>query len=82
MYVLRSYVLKKSIRPEDMVVYMSGDKYYGEHKPSVDSPTQIRLYEKLSNINFMIHGHATIEKAQTTKNYRLCGVIRVVKLFL
>lgn len=79
MYVSPRNVPKESIRPEDMVVYMSGDKYYGEHKPSVDSPTQIRLYEKLSNINFMIHGHATIEKAQTTKNYRLCGDIREVQ---
>ena len=79
MYVSPRNVPKESIRPEDMVVYMSRDKYYGDHKPSVDSPTQIRLYHELPNINFMIHGHATIEKAQTTKNYRLCGDIREVQ---
>lgn len=78
MYVSPRNVSKESIRPEDMVMYMSGDKYYGNNKPSVDSPTQIRLYEKLPNINFMIHGHAILERAQTTKNYRLCGDIREV----
>jgi len=79
MYVSPRNVSKESIRPEDMVVYMSGDKYYGEHKPSVDSPTQIRLYHELPNINFMIHGHATFQKILTTRNYRLCGDIREVQ---
>ena len=82
MYVSPRNVPKESIRPEDMIVYMSGDRYYGEHKPSVDSPTQIRLYHELPNINFMIHGHAIIERAQTTKNYRLCGDIREVEEIL
>lgn len=78
MYVSPRNVSKESIRPKDMIVYMSGDKYYGEQKPSVDSPCQIRLYEKLPEINFMIHGHATLQKVQTTKNYRLCGDTREV----
>ena len=78
MYVSPRNVPKDSIRPEDMVLYTSNDEYLGDHKPSVDSPTQIRLYQKLPNINFMIHGHAILEKAQTTKNYRLCGDIREV----
>ena len=79
MYVSPRNVPKNSIRPEDMIVYMSGDKYCGDRKPSVDSPTQIRLYEKLPKINYMIHGHAIFEKATTTKNYRLCGDIREVQ---
>lgn len=79
MYVSPRNVPKESIRPEDMVVYMSGDRYYGEQKPSVDSPCQIRLYENLPGINYMIHGHATFEKARATKNYRLCGDVREVQ---
>lgn len=78
MYVSPRNVSKDSIRPEDMVLYTSNDEYLGDHKPSVDSPTQIRLYQELPNINFMIHGHAILERAQTTKNYRLCGDIREV----
>lgn len=78
MYVSPRNVSKDSIRPEDMVLYTSNDEYLGDHKPSVDAPTQIRLYQELPNINFMIHGHAILERAQTTKNYRLCGDIREV----
>lgn len=79
MYVSPRNVPKENIRPEDMIVYMSGDNYYGDHKPSVDSPTQIRLYHELPNINFMIHGHATFQGIITTRNYRLCGDIREVQ---
>ena len=78
MYVSPRNISKESICPEDMIIYNSRDEYFGDNKPSVDSPTQIRLYHELPNINFMIHGHATLEKAQTTKNYRLCGDIREV----
>jgi len=78
MYVSPRNINKESIQPEDMIVYNSEDKYIGENKPSVDSPTQIRLYSKYPNINFMIHGHATFEDATTTENYRLCGDIREV----
>lgn len=69
---------KESIEPKDMVQYTSDDSYIGDRKPSVDSPIQIRLYQYFPNINFMIHGHAIIEKAPTTENYRLCGDVREV----
>ena len=52
--------------------------YYGERKPSVDAPCQVRIYEKYPDINFMIHGHAFIKEAETTENYFPCGDLREV----
>lgn len=76
---------KGSITPEDMILYIKGDKYYTKNytkptKPSVDSPAQIRLYEAFPNIKYMIHGHAFIlgDDFKTTENYCLCGDINEV----
>ena len=74
---------KNSITPEDMVLYMEDDKYYGKDfnhpvKPSVDSPAQLRIYKQFKNIKYMIHGHALIEGIPTTENYCLCGDINEV----
>jgi hypothetical protein len=72
---------KESLTPEDMVLYLTNsDSYCGENKPSVDSPAQARLYDKMNNINFMIHGHAEIHHphASRTKHYKLCGDVNEV----
>lgn len=72
---------KESLQPEDMVLYlMELDSYCGDNKPSVDSPAQSRLYSRMSNINFMIHGHAEInmEGVVSTKHYKLCGDVNEV----
>ena len=72
---------KESIVSEDMVLYTKGDMYCGgAGKPSVDSPAQFRIYERMPNINFMIHGHALIDVpgALTTKEYKLCGDVNEV----
>ena len=81
MYVSPRNTDKESLTPEDMVLYFgNNDVYFGEKKPSVDSPAQARLYKKLPGISFMIHGHATIvlNNIQTTKHYKLCGDINEV----
>ena len=52
--------------------------YYGENKPSVDTPIQLRLYEKLPNINYMIHAHVYIKDAPFTGNMIPCGGIEEV----
>ena len=44
-------------------------------KPSVDSPVQLKLYEKY-DINYMIHGHAYIDNQTFTDNYYPCGDLR------
>lgn len=75
---------KETLTSNDMVLYSSNNTYSGENKPSVDSPTQIKLYELYPNINFMIHGHAIISGVGevTTNNYRLCGDGREVNEIL
>lgn len=72
---------KESLTSDDMVLYSSDNTYSGNNKPSVDSPTQIKLYKLYPNINFMIHGHAVISGIGevNTNNYRLCGDIREVE---
>ena len=80
MFVSPRNVDKSSITPDDMVWYHRNDTYYGNKKPSVDSPTQARLYDNLPEIKFMIHGHATFihPDIETTENYCLCGDINEV----
>ena len=70
---------KESLTPEEMVWYFN-DTYYGKRKPSVDSPTQLRIYKNMDNIKYMIHGHATFihPDIKTTNNYCLCGDINEV----
>lgn len=75
---------KETLTSDDMVLYSSNNTYSGKNKPSVDSPTQIKLYELYPNINFMIHGHAMISDIGevNTNNYRLCGDTREVNEIL
>ncbi len=47
--------------------------YRGEHKPSVDTVVQVRLYSWLHKIRFMIHSHVYIENTPFTKNMVPCG---------
>ena len=53
-------------------------KYYGDHKPSVDTPIQTRLYNLLPNINYMIHAHVYIKDAPFTVHNIPCGGIEEV----
>lgn len=58
---------------EDGKVYYCGGK-----KPSVDTPIQLRLYEQLPDINYMIHSHCYIKDAPFTKTPIPCGAIEEV----
>jgi hypothetical protein len=44
-------------------VYYENDKlyYYGEDKPSVDTPIHIKLYDALPNIRYILHSHNYID---------------------
>jgi len=68
---------KQLISTDDLVL-CDYDKYYGECKPSVDTPVQLKLYRNLPGINYMIHGHAYIKDAITTLDYYPCGDMREV----
>lgn len=50
-------------------------EYYGDKKPSVDTPIQIRLFDYYKNINFMVHGHVYIENEKMTKSKIPCGFV-------
>lgn len=49
--------------------------YFGEIKPSVDAPIQIRLFNFYKNVRFIVHGHVYVEKAPTTHAKVPCGHI-------
>ena len=56
-----------------------GELYYcGDHKPSVDAPVQVRLYEALPHINYIIHSHCYIKDARFTTKTIPCGAIEEV----
>lgn len=60
-------------------------KYYGDTKPSVDTPIQIKLFNHYDKIKYMVHGHVYIDGAPFTRNKIPCGFIEefdeIVELF-
>ena len=61
------------VKFEDNTVY-----YYGSHKPSVDTPIQVRLYELLPNVNYMIHSHCYSKNGKFTYCPIPCGGLEEV----
>lgn len=61
--------------------------YFGDNKPSVDTPVQLRLYELFPWVNYMLHAHCYIEPSSelpdtsfhTTYVPVPCGAIEEVK---
>lgn len=49
--------------------------YYGNHKPSVDTPIQIMLYNYFNNVRYMLHSHVYIKDAPMTQKPIPCGAI-------
>ena len=47
--------------------------YYGDNKPSVDTPVQLALYDIFPRINFMLHSHAYVKDAPRTSKVIPCG---------
>jgi len=95
--VSKRNISKDRIQPSDFIVTRYGSTgdsestsvgkilYFGEDKPSVDTPSQINLYKEYPNINFMIHGHAYISSEFLDRNiilmtdkYCSCGDLREV----
>jgi len=52
--------------------------YYGDHKPSVDTPIQLELYKAFPKINYMIHAHVYVEGGVFTDITVPCGAIEEV----
>lgn len=81
-FVSRRNVDKTDIGPNAFVpTYLDEEenvRYYGEYKPSVDTPVQLRLYKALPNFNYMIHAHCYFKDAPFTHNKVPCGAIEEV----
>jgi hypothetical protein len=89
-FVSRRNVSKQRLMVDDMVLAFYDEsqniKYVGDHKPSVDTPIQLAVYEQVPQVNYMIHGHAYVQYARFTTHYFTCGdmgeVDEVVSLML
>lgn len=80
-FVSKRNVDKRYIDKKHFVAtYLKDNEVYycGENKPSVDTPIQLRLYEKLKNINYIIHSHCYIKDAAFTSISLPCGAIEEV----
>ena len=80
-YVSQRNVDKNAINKEHFVAVYEEDNtlyYCGDHKPSVDTPIQVKLYQHLPNINYMIHSHCYIDGAPFTSVSIPCGGIEEI----
>lgn len=75
-YVSRRNVDKSDINASSFVpTFLTEDnttKYFGEYKPSVDTPIQLRLYKKLPWANYMLHAHCYVDTSMITEALFLC----------
>lgn len=88
-YVSRRNVDKSDIGAASFVPTYLDDtntvKYFGEKKPSVDTPVQLRLYKHLHWANYMIHAHCYVDTIGIPETVTLsttkpipCGAIEEV----
>ena len=80
--VSKRIITNEFITNEDMVaIYKKGENiyYYGDDKPSVDTPIHVKLYKEFNHINFIIHSHEYIKNAPFTKKVIPCGAIEEYK---
>ncbi len=49
--------------------------YFGDQKPSVDTPIQVKLYDYYTNVRYMLHAHAYVQGAPMTSRILPCGAI-------
>lgn len=82
-YMSRRNVDKRSIGLDTFVQVGFNAKtntvwYRGDHKPSVDTVVQVRLYREFSNINYMIHSHVYEKSAPFTSKMIPCGGLEEV----
>lgn len=72
---------KRRLEADDMVLVdiacpENRVHYYGDRKPSVDTPVQLWIFRSFREINFMIHGHARVKGARDSDSYYPCGDMR------
>ncbi len=78
-YVSRRNVDKQNITMGDFVPIIGETDgsllYCGDHKPSVDAPIQLRVFDLYPNIKYMIHGHVYLEGTPITSSVLPCGAL-------
>lgn len=77
-FVTRRNIDKRLIGDSGFVEVANNEdivEYYGEHKPSVDTPIQVRLFNHYRNIKYIVHGHVYIDSAPYTESKVPCGFI-------
>lgn len=88
-YVSRRNVDKSDINAQSFVpTYLDNNdnvKYFGDFKPSVDTPVQLRLYKLFPWANYMLHAHCYVDTTgiQNTLMFKTnnpvpCGAIEEV----
>lgn len=86
-FVSKRNIDKSEINADSFVpCYLDNDKnvhYFGDCKPSVDTPVQLRLYELFPHINFMLHAHCYIDIPNQKQLFTFhpvpCGAIEEVE---
>jgi hypothetical protein len=53
-------------------------RYYGNDKPSVDTPIQLCLYGHYAMVNYIIHSHVYVKDAPFTGEKIPCGALEEV----
>ncbi len=83
-YVSRRNIDKRQIGPEGFIACEQGNpiKFYGDQKPSVDTPIHLALYDALPNINYLLHGHVYIYNAPHTTQLIPCGALEEAREIL
>ena len=80
--ISRRNVDKTGITFDDFVPCRFGNHgevtYLGDFKPSVDSPVQLRLFDRLSKIDYILHGHCYAKGAPMTKTAVPCGALEEI----
>jgi len=88
-FVSRRNVDKRKITKESFVpAWIESDwnndpgvvKYTGNHKPSVDTPIQCRLFKYYNSMKYMVHAHVYVNGAPFTKHKFPCGAIEEVRV--
>jgi hypothetical protein len=75
-YVSRRNVDKSEINAASFVpTYLAENmttKYFGDYKPSVDTPVQLRLYKHFPWANYMLHAHCYVDTTEIPEALTLC----------
>jgi hypothetical protein len=76
--VSRRNVDKTTMSADDFVSVTNNEsrvEYFGDIKPSVDAPIQIRLFNFYRNVRYIVHGHVYVEGGTLTHSKIPCGHI-------